>query len=848
MIQGIISWIVYLQISNSSAVKYHYNFRSDKVKKAELLAPVGSFEALKAAVQNGADAVYLGGKKFGARQYASNFDEDLLIEAVEYCHIRGVKVYITVNTLISNKELEEFIEYINFLYNIDVDGVILQDLGVLKYITENLPDFEIHASTQMTIHNLEGIKLLRELGVKRTVIAREMALKDIEPIKQNSDMEIEVFVHGALCICYSGQCLMSSLIGGRSGNRGRCAQPCRLPYKLVELETKKEIKSPYGDYILSPRDLNTLEEIDKLLKLGADSLKIEGRMKRPEYVAVVVKAYRRTLDMYYRDGRVRIGNETKKELTQIFNRRFTKDHLLGRKGNDLMEFEKPGNRGIEIGEVIEYDERKKRLKIKLIDKLQKGDGIEIRTKGKENRGIKVGKIFKGNKVIERALKEEVIGIDFTGRAARGDKIFKTADIALFNRASSTYIGENRIIPISGAIQGRLGGELELYVWDNDGNYINIKGRHKIEKAINKPLTENRIEEQLKKLGNTPYSLRKIEVNIDDDITVPIREINNIRREAIEGLNNLRKNNNNRKKIDFKPIPLINELPREKENNTSLAAYVNNLNQLEAVLTTEINIIYYSNILDIDKAFNLAMKTNKLLIPALNRITYDRELEIIEQKRDILIQSKHILLSNHGQLNMFRHDKINIHGDFSFNVFNSFAVQKLKELGVRNITLSPELNYNQIKDLASKSRRLEVIVYGHLPMMVTEYCPVKTLIKKGDKSDCSLYKSKKYGLKDRYGIIFPLLRDSSYRTQVLNSKKMFLLENMEKIMENNLSIMRLQFTNEDKNEIISIAKAYSKMLNRILDGKKGLPDEILGFIDQYKDKGDYTRGHFSRGVI
>lgn len=819
------------------------------MKKAELLAPVGSYEALIAAVQNGADAVYLGGKKFGARQYASNFDEDVLIEAVDYCHIRGVKVYVTVNTLTANEEFKEFMEYIRFLYNIDVDAVIIQDLGALKAIRESFPDFEVHASTQMTIHNLDGIKLLKDLGVKRTVVAREMKLEDIQYIKENSDMEIEVFIHGALCICYSGQCLMSSLIGGRSGNRGRCAQPCRLPYKLVDLETKREIEGIDGDYILSPRDMNTIEDLDKLIKLGVESLKIEGRMKRPEYVATVVKAYRNAIDMYYKDGKVKVDDETKKDLLQIFNRKFTRGHIFGEKNRELMTFEKPGNRGVEIGHLLAFDKRKKRAKIKLIGELNKGDGIEIRSIIKENKGIKVGRMFRDNRIVEKALKGDIIEIEFKGEAQNRDKVYKTSDIKLLERASESYRVENKIIPISAAVKGRLGEVLELYIWDENHNYISVKGTQKIEKAINKPLTKERISKQLKKLGNTPYSLEKIEIDIDEGIAVSIGEINSIRREAIESLNNLRKNMNKREKINSEPKLTINSTYTGEEKNISMAVYVNNLEQLEAILTTEINIIYYSNLSDIHKAYIMADRSNKLLIPAFNRITNNSELEALKDKREMIKKSKHVLVSNHGQLNMFKDEKINIHADFSFNVFNNLAVDQMRNLNVTSITLSPELTFKQVKDLSSKSNvDCEMIVYGHLPMMITEYCPVEAIVKKDDKKSCGLCKNRKYGLKDRYGIIFPLQTDGSCRTQILNSKKLILIEYMEEIVKSGVTIMRLQFTNEDKNEIINIVNAYQEMLNRILNGKNGLADEAKKLINIYKDKGDFTKGHFARGVI
>ncbi len=293
------------------------------MRKIELLAPAGSVESLYAAVQAGADAVYMGGSKFSARAYANNFDDEQLKEAINYCHLYGVKVYITVNTLIKEEEIKEAIKYIGFLYSIGVDALIIQDTGIAKLIKENLPNFEIHASTQMTIHNGEGAIFLKELGFKRIVLSRELSLKEIEYISKDLDIETEIFVHGALCICYSGQCLMSSILGGRSGNRGRCAQPCRLPYTLINEKDDKETKG----YILSPKDICNIENMGDLIKAGATSFKIEGRMKRPEYVAGVIRSYRKAIDAAINKENFE-EEQNKKELMQLFNREGFQRHTF----------------------------------------------------------------------------------------------------------------------------------------------------------------------------------------------------------------------------------------------------------------------------------------------------------------------------------------------------------------------------------------------------------------------------------------------------------------------------------------------------------------------------------------
>ena len=333
------------------------------MRDVELLAPVGSFEALKAAVQNGANAVYLGWKDFGARASANNFDRDELKEAVKYAHIRGVQVFVTTNTLRKENEIEDFLEYAKFLYDIDVDAIILQDIGMARLIKRELPDFELHASTQMVAHSLEDVKYLESVGFDRVVLAREVTVEEIKYICDNCKADIEVFVHGALCVCYSGQCLMSSMIGNRSGNRGRCAQPCRQRYELIDVYTGEVVNSN-GDYLLSPRDLNAIEEIDKVIDAGVHSLKIEGRMKRPEYVATVIDGYRKTIDEYLATNKLNVSDETINDLYTIFNRKFTKGLLLGDVGKDMMNSQLPNNQGLYVGTVVDYNKKAKRLKIK----------------------------------------------------------------------------------------------------------------------------------------------------------------------------------------------------------------------------------------------------------------------------------------------------------------------------------------------------------------------------------------------------------------------------------------------------------------------------------------------------
>ncbi len=347
----------------------------------ELLAPVGSKESLMAAVENGADAVYFGGTLFSARQYAANFDREELEWTIDYAHVRGVKAYVTVNTLIKDSELEEAHDYLRFLCSAGADAVIVQDLGILKLLREQLPEFPIHASTQMTIHNAEGVKFLQEMDVKRVVLARELTLDEIKRIKSETGMEIETFIHGALCFSYSGQCLLSSMIGGRSGNRGYCAQPCRKKYRADEVE----------GYLLSPKDLNMSEDIPALVEAGIDSFKIEGRMKRPEYVAGVVRVYRGLIDRYLdAPAKFHVTEDEKHTLRQLFNRGFTTGYFFGNPGSELMSRKYPHNIGTQLGKVVDCEPRKKQVSILLEAPLNTGDGIGI---GMREAGVTVRTLY-----------------------------------------------------------------------------------------------------------------------------------------------------------------------------------------------------------------------------------------------------------------------------------------------------------------------------------------------------------------------------------------------------------------------------------------------------------------------
>ncbi|MFT9496845.1 DUF3656 domain-containing U32 family peptidase [Anaerosolibacter sp.] len=821
------------------------------MREIELLAPAGSWEALVAAVQNGADAIYLGGKAFSARQSANNFDEEELIKAVKYCHIRGVKVFVTVNTLVSNEELKALGGYISFLYNNDVDAVIVQDLGAAKLIRDLFPDFEIHASTQMSVHNLEGVRLLEELGFQRVVLAREMSAGEIKAVQDNCKADIEVFVHGALCICYSGQCLMSSMIGGRSGNRGRCAQPCRMPYQLVNRRSGETIKSEQGDYLLSPRDLNTLENIHEVLGTGIKSLKIEGRLKRAEYVATVVGAYRKAIDQYIMNKSTpRLESAMIRDVEQIFNRKFTKGYILGDQGKQIMSLEKPSNRGIKVGEVIGYDKKRQRVEIRLTDELRKGDGIEIWTEKGDSPGAIVEVLTIKNEKREVGNPNETIQVNFKHPVSKGQSVYKTSDIDLFQRAKATYERVERRIPIDGAFRGRIGDRIFLSLWDQEGHHVELQGEYVVEKALKRPTEEERVREQLMKLGNTTYVYDSLVIELDGDGIIPIGELNSLRRDAIQRLDDLRANHNRRKAIEAQDLnPKISQWFSDctsvRRAEPDMRVSLNNITQLKAVLSFPITRIYYTDLASYDDAHMLVKDHPIEIVPSFSRITSDEELKDVHK---FLSRSQNqirgVMVPNLGALKVasdlgFEH----IYGDFTLNAFNNGALKLLQQWGVQEAALSPELTLKQIKEMmAHAAIPGEVIVHGYLPLMVMRYCPTSAVVgKKNQQENCSLCRNSSLGLKDRKDMVFPIMTDDHCRTHILNSQSLCLLDHLHEIMDAGMGNLRIQFTIENAQETRAIMEAYCSVLQR---GK--ITPSAEAFLEEIRKNG-LTKGHFYRGV-
>lgn len=802
------------------------------MRDVELLAPVGSFEALKAAVQNGANAVYLGGKDFGARASANNFDRDELKEAVKYAHIRGVQVFVTTNTLRKENEIEDFLEYAKFLYDIDVDAIILQDIGMARLIKRELPDFELHASTQMVAHSLEDVKYLESVGFDRVVLAREVTVEEIKYICDNCKADIEVFVHGALCVCYSGQCLMSSMIGNRSGNRGRCAQPCRQRYELIDVYTGEVVNSN-GDYLLSPRDLNAIEEIDKVIDAGVHSLKIEGRMKRPEYVATVIDGYRKTIDEYLATNKLNVSDETINDLYTIFNRKFTKGLLLGDVGKDMMNSQLPNNQGLYVGTVVDYNKKAKRLKIKLANTLKKGDGINLG-------GGTIGRIIKNGNIETIGYKGETIELDFVGEARKGQIVFKTSDSELMDRVQATFTQDKEFVKniIDAKITIKLGQKPILTLKDRHSNEATIEGDKIVEEAMKVALSKEKVETQLRKLGNTPYELDLLEIELDDNVSLPISLLNQMRRDCIELLDKERVSIKNRKYknkiVKYKPV-LYN---RNKQQEISVK--VKNLEQLESALECGVDRIYYEDTNTIDKAMSLAMKYNKKVIYSAPRIIRNKEYNHLAEANNAGVES--VQVGNYGSIDYFKDKKLNI--DYYLNAFNSETINYYKEIGADTLCISQELNINEIKETIKYTDiNIESVVYGYTPLMITEYCPMGVIVR-DCKKDKRVAKCKEsiYALRNSKGDEFRVSQDIFCRSTIYNSNVTCMLDNLYELHEIGINVLRLDFTLEDKETVKEVIEAYQEVLSN--DYK--LATKATKLYNKLDEKGT-TAGHYYKGV-
>lgn len=685
----------------------------------ELLAPAGSREALAAAVQNGADAVYMGLGSLNARRSARNFTDEDFADAVAYCHLHGVRVYLTLNTLLTDRELPEAAEVLRKASAWGVDAVLVQDWGLWQLARLVAPDQPLHASTQMSLHTLSGAKLAAELGMERVVLARELSARDTEVICRSCGAEVEVFAHGALCMCYSGQCAMSAMIGGRSGNRGTCAQPCRLPYSIGEKT----------GYLLSLKDNNLARYLGQMEQMGVACVKLEGRMKRPEYVAAVTGIYRRLLD----EKRPPNGQE-QAQLEKAFSRSgFTDGYWLGRRGAQMFGM-RPEN-----------------------------------ARWPEDWFAQVRKTY------ENGAENRPLTVDFTCRVAAGEPSRLTAALA-----------DGRSITVSGAVP---------------------------EAARNRSLTPEELRARLQKTGGTAFVCRSADISLEDGLMLSAGSVNALRREALEGLRALLTCPPERRVF---PTPALPETDEAHTGAPALTASVTYAHQLTRELAQSVAYLYLPlSLLDeVDLDAYAGCTKPCAVLPRIFRTEDETKFRRILQAHPQLAA---VAVSNLGHLPIVAGLGLEVRGDLGMNVFNSRSLLFLRELGLQSATVSAELRHQQIRDLR-KYLPCEAVVYGRLPLMITENCPLR----------CAGQCGRGAGgvLTDRTGAAFPVLCGHGCRSEIQNSKTLFLADKPE-WQRCALHWARLRFTTETAEECLAALRRYQ--------GQGGYAPA------------DFTRGLFYRGV-
>lgn len=784
------------------------------MRKIELLAPAGSLEALKAAVNSGADAVYLGGTMFNARAYATNFSDEELEEAIRYAHLRNVSIYVTVNTLFYDEEFEAVMAYIDRLYLMNVDALIIQDLGLMNQVKQLYPDFEIHASTQASIHQLSGVEALAELGVERVVLARENTIEEIQAICQHAKIDIEVFVHGALCMCYSGQCLMSSLIGGRSGNRGKCAQPCRLPYKL-KLDNKSLDYSPH--YLLSAKDICVLENIGDYIEAGVTSFKIEGRMKRPEYVAAVVKSYRHAIDQWLHSHSLNNMEEEIEEMFQMFNRGFSKGHAFHEK--NMITDVYPGNFGVEIGEVTQYDRKEQLVYIKLNQPLAQGDGIRF---GYEDNGRVVNKMYWRDRLVNQAKIGEEVAIEFNVKIKEGTKVFRTSSALLIQKLEKEYSEKKIKTPITLKLSGKIGQPLTLTLTLKE-NQVTLQSSNLVEEATQSALSFERIKQQLSKLGNTVYTAKKVILDLPDNIQFPIKELNELRRQGIETLDEKRLSHQRQSRI-FTPMSITGQEKEIKE----IYVHVQTMAQCQAAVEAGAKIICYPFNKSIKDVYELYKNQGVSIIPYVSRIIDDDHLKRIKESELYPLFSKW-LVGDIGALHYFADKELMV--DSSLNITNSYAL-KHPAINHTEVILSVEMTESQMSHLQAGKQKIGYVAYGRLETMITKYCPISQHYFGCQKKGCNQCKNGQYYLIDRKNEQFPILVDEECRMHLYNAK----IQYVDELKYLQVDFIVLKMTIETNEEVKRVVEDYQQIIaNQCQSSWHGNKEYTLGYFNNKEVK-------------
>ena len=822
-------------------------------KTIEILAPAGSYEGMRAAMNAGCDAVYIGGSSFGARAYANNLNEETLLGAINEAHIRDKRLYLTVNTLLKEKErTKELYNFIERFYREGLDAVIVQDLGVLHFLSKNFPGLPIHASTQTTITMAQGANLLKPYGVTRLVTARELNLKEIRAIRDNTDLEIETFVHGALCYCYSGQCLMSSMIGGRSGNRGRCAQPCRMPYQFYSEQTK--LSSEKEKYLLSPKDINTLVYLPQLIEAGIDSFKIEGRMKRPEYAAAVSSIYRSYTDLYLEKGKEYYEEFLNSEsfhkdmlkLQDVYNRGgFSEGYGKSYHGKSMMSLYRPNHSGVHVGEVTMI--KGTSVSITLAQEVNAQDILEIRHKEEEGYEFtvkdahakggslttNVGRRQEQKQGREKDHREKYYNADIR----LGDKVYRTKNNQLLEELETEYLKKDKQQPISGMLYAKGKERLALTL-----SYQDIKVtayQDVVMEAQKQPMTREKMSTSLEKTGDTFYYFDRLIIDMDDNIFVPVAWLNEIRREAIRLLMEAVVTRYHRKQITRMTEETSNP-NAVKETEFGICVSVQKKEQFDLALQIEqIKAIYldydYFDLAALPRLIEQGKEQGKecfLVLPHICRLVQynrlKRELgEIIDNNEisGFVIKNLEEIELLHSLGSKERQKKLI--ANYNMYTYNTEAKRLCQELDITHYTAPVELNYQELRTLGIADS--DLIVYGYQPVMISAQCLFEST------TGCRKAKDGNQGnLVDRLGKNFLVQANcNSCYNMIYNGQALSLLKHRQEITDLHPKNLRLDFTFEDEKEMRGVLTAFVA--------------EFVGEGSTKTEIVDYTTGHFKRGV-
>lgn len=795
----------------------------------ELLAPAGTREALLAALGSGADAVYLGLDAFNARSNAANFTLETLPEACDIAHAMGARVYLAANVVILPHEMQEVVDLIDAAWGCGVDAVIIQDLGLIRVVSEVLPQVRIHASTQMNIHSSESIRALARYGVKRVTLARETSLREITTLvaaAKELDMEVESFGHGAICVSYSGQCLLSSLIGRRSANRGQCAQPCRLPYELVDKQG--QAIETEGTHLLSPKDLASIGVLDDLVKTGVASIKIEGRMKSADYVASVVSVYRKAID----EHRVDDLEDAHAELAEAFSRGFSTAYLTGERGNAMMSFERPNNRGVAVGRIVAFDADA--TIVEFNREVVVGDKLEVYTgSGRFNQDLK--EAYVDGEPVDTIKPKQVAHIIFTKRTQIGDRVFRIRSANLSTRTlDAIALAEEFLTPLDFNVEIVEGKPLSITVTDKQGVSATATG-DVVEPARTKALEADDVRAHVDRLGGTHTAMNSFEITLGDNVGLGFSALHRVRREAVEAYK-INKYFNGRAREPINPyLPGLTKVKRKggadghRAQHIDIVAVTDSIGGANAGINAgahEAHVAAY-NLVDVEPVRGVAA--------ILPRVAHDNE---IDEYLGIAERFGSAVCSTLGQLKACQDRSIPAQAHWSLNATNAYTVAALADMGATRVWLSPELSGRQIAEIAAFSAvPVGIAVTGLAEVMVTEHCVLMAMGPCNQDCPSCKRRNEPVALKDRKDYHFRAITDPTGRSHIYNSVPLDISDSLDEIVAAGVGAIRLDLET-------ALTSSVSGEVARV---RQTLTDTLAGRSIDRVDPG-FTRGHFFRGIL